>query len=214
MHLAQVEAMPARRHTRGGAVPVQQVERQRLVAERVVILHKRSDQIVGAQHVAGGRHFRPIRLGQSSNSSPGHGAASSPRLSSNARAPGKSARQARSRKKSAVRRAAIFSATATLMNWLSVVPSALASRSARPSARPATAGRSSLASSLPQCAPRRSGARHRYAEAFGSGEVPLVEGQQVIGPTIGRYCPNSAQLRTAGAAPLAGRSRASPATQP
>jgi len=53
-----------------------------------------------------------------------------PKLSSKARAAGTSAWRACSRKKPAVRSAAIFSATATLMNWFSVVPSALASRSA------------------------------------------------------------------------------------
>jgi hypothetical protein len=63
-----------------------------------------------------------------SNSSPARGGSSVPRLSSRAKASGISARRARWRKKSAVRNAAIFSATATLMNWFSVVPSALASQ--------------------------------------------------------------------------------------
>ncbi len=49
--------MHLRRHARAVAVPVQQVEREGVVAEQVVVDHERPDQVVGAQHVEGGRHL-------------------------------------------------------------------------------------------------------------------------------------------------------------
>ena len=62
IHLAQIETMHLRGHAGGIAVPVQQVEREGLVAKQIVVDHERPDQVVGAQHVEGGRHFAAFEV--------------------------------------------------------------------------------------------------------------------------------------------------------
>ncbi len=49
--------MQVQRHPRGIGVPVEQIERHRLLAEQIIVHHERPDQIVGTQHVEGHRHL-------------------------------------------------------------------------------------------------------------------------------------------------------------
>ena len=62
IHLAQVEAVHTRRHPGAVAVPIQQVERERLVAHQVVVDHERPDQVVGTQHAEGHRHVGAVQI--------------------------------------------------------------------------------------------------------------------------------------------------------
>jgi hypothetical protein len=57
VHVAQVERVHLRRHASGIGVPVQQVERERFLAEQIIVHHERPDQIVGAQQVERARHL-------------------------------------------------------------------------------------------------------------------------------------------------------------
>ncbi len=62
VHLAQVEAVHRRRHAGRIGVPIQQVERERLLAEQVVVDDKRPDQVVGTQHVEGRVHVAGFEI--------------------------------------------------------------------------------------------------------------------------------------------------------
>ena len=62
VHLAQVEAVHPRRHAGRIGVPVQQVERERIVAQQVVVDDERPDQVVGAQHVERRRHLAAFEI--------------------------------------------------------------------------------------------------------------------------------------------------------
>ena len=62
VHVAQIEAVHQCRHAGGIAVPIQQVEGEGVLAQQVVVHHERPDQVVGAQHVEGGRHGRPFQI--------------------------------------------------------------------------------------------------------------------------------------------------------
>jgi hypothetical protein len=62
IHLPKIEAVHRRRHAGAVAVPIQQVEGKRLVAEQVVIDHEGPDEIVGPQHVEGRRHLGAFEI--------------------------------------------------------------------------------------------------------------------------------------------------------
>ena len=104
---------------------------------RLAVVDMRHDREVAdpgeVGHAGSGRTGRALSgisaQPATSISSPARGGSSPARSSSSSALP-TSPRAARSLKYSSVRRAESFSATATLMNWLSVVPSALATRSA------------------------------------------------------------------------------------
>ena len=57
VHLAQVKQVHGHRHARRIRIPVQQVERKRVLAQQVVVDIEGPDQVVGAQHVEGARHL-------------------------------------------------------------------------------------------------------------------------------------------------------------
>ncbi len=54
--------MHLRRHAGRVGIPVQQVERERVVAHEVVVDDKRPDQVVGSQHVERGRHLAALEI--------------------------------------------------------------------------------------------------------------------------------------------------------
>ncbi len=62
IHVAQVVHVHRRRHARGIGVPEQQVEREGVLAHQVVADHERPDEVVGAQHVEGGRHLGAVEI--------------------------------------------------------------------------------------------------------------------------------------------------------
>ena len=62
VHVAQVEAVHRRRHAGGVGVPVEQVERERILAHQVVVHDERPDQVVGAHQVEGGRHLVALEV--------------------------------------------------------------------------------------------------------------------------------------------------------
>ena len=62
VHLAQVEAVHRRRHARRIGVPIQQVKREGLLAEQIIVHDERPNQIVGAQHVEGRVHVARFEI--------------------------------------------------------------------------------------------------------------------------------------------------------
>ena len=56
VHIAQIEGVHLGRHARRIRVPVEQVERERVLAEQVVVDDERPDEVVVAQHVEGAGH--------------------------------------------------------------------------------------------------------------------------------------------------------------
>ncbi|KJV08430.1 hypothetical protein VZ95_17800, partial [Elstera litoralis] len=51
IHFAQVETMHGGGHARGIAVPIEQIEGERVFPEQVVIHHERPNEIIRAQHI-------------------------------------------------------------------------------------------------------------------------------------------------------------------
>ena len=62
IELAQVEVVVGRRHARRILVPEQQVERERLLAQHVVVDDVGPDQVARAHHVEHGGHARAVEI--------------------------------------------------------------------------------------------------------------------------------------------------------
>src|SRR6516165_2913116 len=62
IHGTQIEALHCSRHARGVGVPIEEVERNRLLSKKIVAYNKTPYQIVGAQHIEGQGHIVRLKI--------------------------------------------------------------------------------------------------------------------------------------------------------
>src|SRR6516164_9001697 len=62
IHLTQIEALHCNRHARGVGVPIEKIERERLLSKKIVAYNKTPYQIVGAQHIEGQGHIVRLKI--------------------------------------------------------------------------------------------------------------------------------------------------------
>ena len=62
VHLAQIETVHGARHARGIRVPVEQIEGEGVLSHQIVVDDEGPNQVIGAQHVEGGRHMGALKI--------------------------------------------------------------------------------------------------------------------------------------------------------